>query len=245
MPRIETVVFDGDDTLWHNEDLFWSIEQRFRQMLETHMPAEAISDRLYATEMRNLRRLGYGAKSFVLSMIETAIEVTDKKITAAEVDVMIGFLREILARPLRLIDGAHTTLRALDVEHSLILLTKGDLFEQENKIASSGLSDLFDHISIVSEKDDRIYAKLLHSYATSPECLVMVGNSLRSDVLPVIACGAHAIHIPYHVTWRHESSVEDAAQSPLLRRANDILEVPAIIRQINGYMMHPTFRTGR
>ena len=233
MLRIETIAFDGDDTLWHSEDVFWSVEQRFQQLLEKHVPAQTVSDRLYATEMRNLSRLGYGAKSFVLSLIETAIEISDGTITAADIEVILGFLREIHEHPLRLIEGARETVETLARDYTLALITKGDLFDQENKIARSGLADCFDHIRIVSEKDHLAYARVLKAWNILPESFVMVGNSLRSDILPVIAGGSHAIHIPYPLIWRHESVAAIPEESPLFRCTQHITDVPEIVAEIN------------
>ncbi len=234
MARIETISFDGDDTLWHTQDAFESVEERFRTLLARYLHGEAVSEHLYGIEMRNLRRFGYGAKGFILSLIETAIEVSGSAITAAEIEVILSFLRELLDRPVTLLEGVRETLARLSVEHNLVLLTKGDLFDQELKIARSGLAELFSQVRIVSEKNDLAYSGLLSHCGTPPAQLAMVGNSLRSDILPAIARGIYAIHIPYHVTWKHESAGSTPESSPLYRHAETMAEVPSIIRQIGS-----------
>lgn len=231
--RTMTIAFDGDDTLWHNEDVYWSIETQFRELLANHLPAEEVSSRLFAIEMRNLALFGYGAKGFVLSMIETAIEISNGQISAAEIGQVLNFLREMLERPIRLMDGVAETLEELSRSYQLILLTKGELFDQESKIARSGLANYFGLIRIVSEKNVETYTALAQSCSISHNDLVMVGNSLRSDILPVVEFGAHAIHIPYHLTWKHERIGEIPSASHLYRRAATISEVPAIIQSID------------
>ena len=206
LPRV--VGFDGDDTLWHNETIFSMTQERFRALIGAHvdLPGDAIDARLVETERQNLATYGYGIKGFVLSMLETAIAITDGRIPARDIETILGFGRSMLAHPVQLIDGARevlTTLRERD--HELWLLTKGDLFDQESKLARSGLSIFFERIEIVSEKDEATYRRLLDRYGVSPDEFAMIGNSLRSDVLPVVAIGARAIHVPYAITWAHEA----------------------------------------
>jgi putative hydrolase of the HAD superfamily len=205
-PRI--IAFDGDDTLWHNETLFSASEEQFRKLVLRHVKATGpeISDRLLATERRNLAVYGYGIKGFVLSMVETAIEVTEARIPAEDLRAILRFGRAMLEHPVELIEGAKETLELLRRrEHELWLVTKGDLFDQESKIARSGLVELFHRIEIVSEKDEATYRRLLARHGVSPDEFVMVGNSLRSDVLPVTGIGARAFHVPYEITWEHEA----------------------------------------
>jgi putative hydrolase of the HAD superfamily len=206
LPRV--VGFDGDDTLWHNETIFSMTQERFRGLIGAHvdLPGNAIDTRLVETERQNLATYGYGIKGFILSMVETAIAITDGRIPARDIETILGFGREMLAHPVELIDGAGevlTTLRERD--HELWLLTKGDLFDQESKLARSGLSPLFDRIEIVSEKDEPTYRRLLDRHGVSSDEFAMIGNSLRSDVLPVVAIGGRAFHIPYAITWAHET----------------------------------------
>jgi putative hydrolase of the HAD superfamily len=205
LPRV--IAFDGDDTLWRNEDHFKLSQARFQDILSAHVDLDIVglSDRLLETERRNLALYGYGVKSFVLSMIETAIQVTDGRIPASDLERLLRLGHHMLAHPVELIDGAKETLLALRArDHELWLITKGDLFDQESKIARSGLSPLFDRIEIVSEKDEATYQRLLDRHGVEPVEFAMVGNTLRSDVLPVVALGGQAFHVPYHTTWAHE-----------------------------------------
>jgi putative hydrolase of the HAD superfamily len=199
--------FDGDDTLWHNETIFSMTQDRFRAMLRSHLdldPAD-LDARLLETERKNLAIYGYGIKGFVLSMIETAIEITDGRIPATDIASILSFGRAMLEHPVELIEGAREVLEALRArDHELWLVTKGDLFDQESKIARSGLEPLFDRVEIVSQKDEVTYRRLLSRHGVDASEFGMVGNSLRSDVLPVVGVGARGFHVPYEITWAHE-----------------------------------------
>ena len=202
------IAFDGDDTLWRNEDQFSVSQERFRNIIGAHVPLDiaAVDAQLFETERRNLALYGYGVKSFVLSMIETAIELTGGAIPASDIKVLLGLGQEMLAHPVELLSGVRETLENLRAAGAQTwLITKGDLFDQESKIARSGLESLFDRIEIVSEKNEAMYRRLLSKHGVDPAEFLMVGNTLRSDVLPVVALGGRAIHIPYHVTWLHET----------------------------------------
>jgi putative hydrolase of the HAD superfamily len=202
------IAFDGDDTLWRNEDQFSVSQERFRNIIGAHVPLDiaTVDTQLFETERRNLALYGYGVKSFVLSMIETAIELTGGSIPASDIKVLLGLGQEMLAHPVELLSGVRETLESLRATGvKLWLITKGDLFDQESKIARSGLESLFDRIEIVSEKNEAMYRRLLSMHGIDPAEFLMVGNTLRSDVLPVVALGGRAIHIPYHVTWLHET----------------------------------------
>jgi putative hydrolase of the HAD superfamily len=208
LPRV--VAFDGDDTLWHNETIFSMTQDRFRALIGAHvdLPGREIDAQLVETERQNLATYGYGIKGFVLSMVETAILISDGRIPARDIEAILGFGRSMLAHPVQLIEGARDVLETLrGRDHELWLLTKGDLFDQESKLARSGLSPLFHRIEIVSEKDEATYLRLLDRHGVSPDEFAMIGNSLRSDVLPVIAIGARAFHVPYAITWAHEAVV--------------------------------------
>jgi putative hydrolase of the HAD superfamily len=205
LPRV--IAFDGDDTLWHNERLFSMTQNRFCALLTRHIdiPTGVLHARLLETERRNLVVYGYGIKGFVLSMIETAIVVTDKRIPAEDIQTIMTFGRTMIEHPVELIEGAREVLETLRAgDHELWLITKGDLFDQESKIARSGLVPLFDRIEIVAEKDQATYERLLTRHGVSPDEFLMVGNSIRSDVLPVIEIGGSAVHVPYQITWDHE-----------------------------------------
>lgn len=209
-PRV--VALDGDDTIWHNETLFSASYDRFRGLLQRHvdLPAHEIDATLLATERRNLATYGYGIKGFMLSMVETAIEVTRGEIPAEDIQAILQFGRAMLDHPVELVDGVDEVIARLRAQdHEIWLVTKGDLFDQESKIARSGLADRFDRIEILSEKDEAAYRRLLQRHGVAAEEFAMVGNSLRSDVLPVVAIGAWAFHIPYQLTWAHEAVVSD------------------------------------
>ena len=207
---IDVIAFDADDTLWHNEPIFHATEAQFAAMLAAYHPAEWVRDRLFATEMKNLGHFGYGIKGFILSMIETAIELTEARVTGAEVQKIIDWGHEMLHHPVELLDGVRETVESLAGRYKLMLLTKGDLFDQESKLARSGLGEFFDAVEIVSTKNAATYAAIMRRHAVEPRRFVMIGNSLRSDVLPALEAGAHAVHIPYELTWAHERLDEEA-----------------------------------
>ena len=201
----EVIAFDADDTLWHNETVFQATEKQFAELLATHHPAEWVRQRLFATEMKNLQHFGYGVKGFILSMIETAIELTEGRIRGDEIHHIIQWGHEMLRAPVQLLDGVRETVETLSGRHRLMLLTKGDLFDQESKLARSGLGEYFSDVQIVSEKNAATYTRVIARSGVPADRFLMIGNSLKSDVLPAIEAGAMAIHIPYAVTWAHEN----------------------------------------
>src|SRR4030081_123079 len=201
---IRVVGFDGDDTLWHNETRFNVTQGELQELLRRHVPNADVHAHLAEMEMKNLGIYGYGVKAFTLSMIETAIQLTDGKIPASDLEVILGWGKRMLMEPTELLDGVEAALRELSKKYDLLLITKGDLFDQESKLARSGLAELFSGVEIVSEKNADTYRAILKRRGIKPEEVVMVGNSLRSDVVPVVELGARAIHIPYPVTWHHE-----------------------------------------
>jgi putative hydrolase of the HAD superfamily len=234
MPReeIDVVAFDADDTLWHNERVFVGAKQWFTELLSTYHPPEWIDERLYATEMRNLHHYGYGIKSFTLSMIETAIELTEGRITGAEVHHIIDLAKEMLQTPIELLAHVEETVALLARSFRLVIVTKGDLFDQESKIARSGLGDYFHHVEIVSTKDPATYAALTVKLKVVPRRFVMVGDSLRSDVLPVVEVGGHAIHVPYETAWEHERVPGDVTARYRFLQATTIKDVPLLLRDL-------------
>lgn len=193
----DVIGVDGDDTLWHNESVFSMTQERFSALLADYVTAEELDRRLLATERANLGTFGYGIKGFTLSMIETAVEVSGRRVGAAEIEAILGFGKAMASHPVELLEGARDAITALAERHRLVLVTKGDLFDQESKVARSGLGDLFWRIEIVSEKDQSCYRRLLESWGIAPQRFCMVGNSLRSDVLPVVALGGTGVHVPY------------------------------------------------
>lgn len=223
---IDTIGFDGDDTLWHNESLFSMTQERFRALLAHAADPADLDRRLLEAERANLRVYGYGIKGFVLSMIETAIAVTDGRVPARDLQSLIEFGKAMLDHPVELLPGVAEVVEALSSRHRLILVTKGDLFDQESKIARSGLAERFDAVEIVSEKDPATYRRVLARHGVDPARFVMVGNSVRSDILPVLSIGAHAVHVPYAITWAHE---EAEPPDEHYRRIDSVLDLPPLL----------------
>jgi putative hydrolase of the HAD superfamily len=205
--RWRVIGFDADDTLWHNEVIFEQVHRRFCELLGRYHDAETVERTLYATEMRNLELYGYGIKGFMLSSIETAIELTKGEIRAEEIRTLIGLGREMMQHPVEVLDGVSDVLTSLAGEHRLLLITKGDLRDQERKLVKSGLARFFDGIEIVSDKNEASYLSALKRHGVRTSEFLMVGNSLRSDIAPVLALGGSAVHIPYPLTWEHERNV--------------------------------------
>ena len=203
---VHVIGFDADDTLWHNESLFSVTKERFAGLLSTYHEPDWIDQKLYETEMRNLHHFGYGIKGFTLSMIETAIELTEGRIQGNQIRQMIEYAKEMLQAPVELLPSVRTVIEKLAAVYPLMLITKGDLFDQESKLARSGLASFFTHVEVVTEKNPAIYQALLAHHGICPDEFLMVGNSLRSDVLPVLRIGGRAVLIPYDVTWRHEAA---------------------------------------
>ena len=207
---IRVVAFDGDDTLWHNESRFHLTQTELRDLVRRHVPDADVDGHLFETEMRNLGLYGYGVKAFTLSMLETAIQLTGGRIPAQDLQVILGWGKRMLTEPTELLDGVQQTLLEVSNRYVVLLITKGDLFDQESKLARSGLGELFSGVEILSDKTVETYRSLLTRRGIQPQEFVMVGNSLRSDIAPVIALGARAVHIPYHVTWAHEHLPQDS-----------------------------------
>jgi putative hydrolase of the HAD superfamily len=229
---VRVVGFDGDDTLWHSETRFHVTQGEFRDLLKRHVPEVDIDARLAQTEMKNLSIYGYGVKSFTLSMLETAMELTERKIPTSDLDVILGWGKRMLMEPTELLDGVEETLHALGGSYDLLLITKGDLFDQESKLARSGLGELFGGVEILSEKNKETYRGVFRRRAIKAEEFVMVGNSLRSDIVPVVELGGRAVHIPYEVTWAHEEVREDQLPEHGWRRLETIRELPAALQTL-------------
>ena len=226
---VRVVGFDGDDTLWHSEIRFHVTQGEFRELLKRHAPEADVDARLAETEMKNLSIYGYGIKSFTLSMLETAIELTQQRIPTEDLQVILGWGKRMLMEPTKLLDGVEPTLKALSGRYDLILITKGDLFDQESKLAQSGLGDLFRGVEILSEKNVASYRGVFKRRGIKPSEFVMVGNSLRSDVVPVVGLGGRAVHIPYQVTWEHEQVPEKELPRRGWQRISSIAELPATL----------------
>jgi len=203
--QITVIAFDADDTLWVNEPYFRETEEQFAGLLEDFMPHHSILAELYKTEIANLPLYGYGIKGFVLSMIETVLRITEGKIDPIVISKAITLGQEMLNKPVELLDGVEEVLKALHGKYRLVVATKGDLLDQQRKLTKSGLDHYFHHIEIMSDKQEKDYQKLIKHLDCKPEEFLMLGNSLKSDVLPVLNIGGHAVHIPFHTTWVHES----------------------------------------
>lgn len=228
--NITTVGLDADDTLWHNETIFRLTHARFVDLLDDHGDAATIEARLAETEQRNLRLYGYGVKGFTLSMIETAMELTDGKLPASVTREILAAGREMLAHPVETLPGVDEALATLSQRYRLVLITKGDLLDQERKLAASGLGDLFAAVEIVSEKTADTYSRVFARHGTGAEEAAMAGNSMKSDVLPALEAGAWAAHIPYAITWAHElaDAPEGADKFGVL---TSLAELPAWLQQ--------------
>jgi putative hydrolase of the HAD superfamily len=231
MPALTTIGFDADDTLWHNERFFQLTEARFREMLADHADAELVSSRLLEAERRNLGHYGFGIKGFVLSMIETALDVTGDTASPAIVRQILDAGREMLEHPVEALPEAQDTLAALAGSYQLVLITKGDLFDQERKLAASGLGDYFDAVEIVSDKTAATYARLFARHGDGPARAMMVGNSLKSDVLPALAAGSFGVHVPHELTWALEHA-ERPRNAPRFRQVDRLGEVRTILAEI-------------
>ena len=206
---IKVIAFDADDTLWVNEPYFRTAEKAFCELLKEYVPEEECNELLYKFEMQNLPLYGYGIKPFVLSLIEAAITISKKQIPLEIVSEIIAIGKKMLQMPVELIDGIETTLAHLSKKYLLVMATKGDLLDQERKLIKSGLEKYFHHIEVMSDKQPNNYQKLITHLDIPPSQFLMVGNSLKSDILPVLAIESYAIHIPFHTTWEHEKIEEE------------------------------------
>ena len=229
---VRVVGFDGDDTLWHSETRFHVTQAEFRELLARHVPDADIDTHLAEMEMKNLAIYGYGVKSFTLSMLETAVELTKANIPATDLEVILGWGKRMLMEPTELLAGVESTLRALSERFDMLLITKGDLFDQESKLARSGLGELFLGVEILTEKNVETYQRIFQRRGINAADFLMVGNSLRSDVVPVVSLGGHAVHIPYEVTWQHEHVPEDELPKSGWSRITTIAELPALLDEL-------------
>ena len=234
MTNFDAIAFDADDTLWENERLYASAQARLVELLARYHPPEWIHERLYRTEMRNLEHFGYGIKAFALSMVETAVELTDGQISGVELQSLIDMAKEMLHAKVDVMKHVTEALTQLKTKYTLMLLTKGDLFEQENKIARSGLGDCFRYIEIVSKKTVPVYKDLLEKHSIYPNRFLMVGNSLRSDILPLLELSAHAIYIPHELTWQHEQSDPPPAGQAGYHQLEHIGQLPALLERLEN-----------
>lgn len=225
--KLRTIGFDADDTLWHNERFFKSTQDRFTDLLRDHAAPGHLEERLIAAERRNIGHYGFGVKGFTLSMIETAIEVTDGRVPNAVISDLLQAGREMLDHPMELLPHAREAVEAVASSHRLVLITKGDLLHQERKLAQSGLGELFDAVEIVSDKRPETYRRIFGACPGGPEAAMMVGNSMKSDVVPAIEVGAWGVHVPHGLAWALEHAVPPDA--PRFREIDDLSQLPALV----------------
>ncbi len=228
---LSTIAFDADDTLWQNEQFFRMTQTRFAELLTDFTKPDHLYDRLLAAEKRNLGQYGFGVKGFVLSMIETAIEVTDERVPAAVIHALLREGQEMLQHPIELLPHARQTVTELSEHHRILLITKGDLLDQERKLAQSGLGDLFDGVEIVSQKTSHIYERIFASHGDGPAQAMMVGNSLRSDVIPALKAGAWGVFVPHDLTWELEHAEPPEAHDRY-RRMDNLGALPDLVASL-------------
>jgi putative hydrolase of the HAD superfamily len=230
---LDIIAFDADDTLWQNECIYNETQEKYTRLLAKYTGADGIDAALYATEKGNIPYFGYGIKSFTLSMIETAIRLSGGRITGGEIAQIVGFAKTMIDTPVQLLDHVAETVARLSKSHRLMLITKGDLLDQERKLERSGLAEHFSVVEIVSEKTEDTYRHILAKYDIAPPRFLMVGNSLPSDVLPVVAMGGHAVYIPHDFTWVHETIDEHEHQPEQYTELAHIGLLPALVEELD------------
>ena len=233
MRQLTTIGFDADDTLWHSERAFRLTEERFAELLADHMDAGDLSRRLLETEKRNLHFYGFGWKGFILSMVETAIDVTEGKVSTATLRKLIELGRDISAHPIEILPGVRETLEKTAECYRILLITKGDLLDQEQKLARSGLGEMFHAVEIVSDKSAAVYQRVFSRHGDGPARGMMVGNSLKSDIVPAIEAGSWGIFIPHALTWAAEHT-DPPREAPRFRQLESITELPGALSEIDG-----------
>ncbi len=230
---IRLIAFDADDTLWHNERIYRDAQERWTQLLIKYIPLDNYDAYLFQTELQNITDFGFGIKSFTLSMIQAAIELTQGRIKGDDILEIVSIAKQMLDTPTELLEGVRDTVVELSSSFPLMIITKGDLLDQQRKLERSGLADYFEWVEIVSDKTEKVYSRLLETHNLKSHQFVMVGNSLRSDILPVIAIGGHAIYIPYEMTWEHELLVDHFENQGSYHEISSINKLPSLITQID------------
>lgn len=232
MTHFQVIGFDADDTLWHNERLYQQIEARYVKLLSTYIDTSHLADNLYQMETRNIPHFGYGVKSFSLSMIETAIELTDGRISGKDILQIISMAKEMLSAKVELLENVAKTVAALSQKYTLMVITKGDLLDQEAKLARSGLQEYFTFFEVVSDKTRESYARLLKRESIDPRRFLMIGNSVRSDILPILELGGNAVLVPYSTTWAHEVADMPRGDHPGFYKVDQIGLLPALLEKL-------------
>lgn len=228
---VSVIGFDADDTLWQNEQYYKLTESHFRGLLSEFAEGEHVSERLLEAEKRNLAHYGFGIKGFTLSMIETALEITEGRAPSSVVSEILAIGRDLLSHPVECLPHARDALEALSGKYFLVLITKGDLFDQERKLAQSGLGDYFDAVEIVSDKTATTYRRIFGKHGEGPERSMMIGNSLKSDIVPAIAAGAWGVFVPHELTWVLEH-VDKPEEAPRFREIPDLGHVPDLVMSL-------------
>jgi len=229
---IALVAFDADDTLWRSQDYFDDAQAQYERILAGYVDLDDVGKRLYQYEARNIAFFGYGAKGMALSMVEAAVDITEARISARDIGRIVDLAKALLRHPVELLPGVRDAVAAVAADCPVALITKGDLFHQEAKVRDSGLADLFRRIEIVSEKDSATYARLLEEFGVSASQFLMVGNSLRSDIAPVLELGGWGVHVPYHTTWAHETEAEVRAGQGRMRTIASLAALPQTMREL-------------
>jgi putative hydrolase of the HAD superfamily len=234
MSAIQLVGFDADDTLWRSQDYFDQAQLDFERIVGNYVDLRdaRVHERLYEVEKGNIALFGYGVKGMVLSMVEAAVDITQARISAQDLHRIVTLGKDLLRHPVELLPGIREAVEAIAAEFDVVLITKGDLFHQEAKVRQCGFAELFRRIEIVSEKDAATYARLLEEFDLPAQRFVMVGNSLRSDIAPVLELGGWGIHVPYHTNWVHENEADVADDAPRLRRIDHAGDLPAAVREL-------------
>ncbi|WP_290699246.1 HAD family hydrolase [Lacinutrix sp.] len=227
--NIKVIGFDADDTLWVNETYFRDAETEFSKLLSRFETENKIDKELFNMEIKNLPVYGYGVKGFVLSMVELALELSNNTVSNNTISKILEIGKEMINKPVELLNGVEDVLKELSKNYKLIVATKGDLLDQERKLKKSGLLDYFHHIEVLSDKKEENYSRLLKHLDIKPEHFLMIGNSLKSDVLPLVALGAKAIHIPFHTTWAHEEVTVNPNKHKSYRTLENLSEVISIL----------------
>ena len=223
--NIKVIGFDADDTLWVNETYYRDAELEFAKILSKYETANKIDQELFKVEMKNLDMYGYGIKSFILSMVESALEISNNEISTESINDILMIGKDMINKPIELLDGVEEVLKTVSKKYRLILATKGDLLDQERKLERSGLTDYFHHIEVLSDKKEANYSKLLNHLDINQQEFLMIGNSLKSDILPLVNIQAHAIHVPFHTTWVHEQVTEEETNGKEYKTVKSLKEI--------------------
>ncbi len=234
MARFDVIAFDADDTLWHTERLYVAAQEQYRRLLSTYVSPERVEAQLYEVEIRNLKHFGYGIKAFALSMIETAVELTEGRINGHDVQAIVNIARGMLTADVEVLEHVSDTLDALKAHYPLMVITKGDLRDQESKITRSGLAARFGHVEIVSDKSPTGYSAVMARHGIQPGRFLMVGNSLRSDIWPVLEVGGEAVYVPHALTWAHEAADPPPVEHPGFHQIEHIGELPALLERLEA-----------